>query len=171
MRDSLLQRCLAVLLDDVISASLDGAPVTLSQHGTLLAVPRVTLYAADQPEERHVLGLQGNRCSYPCSACMSTKDELSLPRCMGVRRDVLGMLNVQMEATLLADESKGGARLRVIAQTTSALPFVPVLGAIQGLGSGCLLLYEVFGFDMLHVRWTDDLDMHGELGSAWGSEL
>lgn len=151
VRDSLLQRCLAVLLADLITASLDGANVTLAQHGSLLAVPRVVLYAADQPEERHVLGLQGNRCAYPCSACMTTTDKLASARCAAASRDTLGMLNLQMEATLLADRNEGSARVKVIAKTTSCLPFVPVLGAVQGLGSGDCMLYKVFGFDMLHV--------------------
>lgn len=152
VRDSLLQRCLGVLLSDLITASLEGVSVTLAQHGTLLAVPRIVLYAADQPEERHVLGLQGNRCGYPCSACMTTKDKLASARCLCANREALGMLNLQMEATLLADKAEGAARLKSIARTTSCLPFVPVLGAVQGLGSGDCMLYKVFGFDMLHVR-------------------
>lgn len=153
VRDSVLQRCLAVLLSDLITASLEGVSITLAQHGTLLAVPRIVLYAADQPEERHVLGLQGNRCSYPCSTCMTTKDKLASARCLSASRDTFDMLNLQMEATQLADMGEGSARLASIARTTSCLPFVPVLGAVQGLGSGDCMLYKIFGFDMLHVRW------------------
>lgn len=156
VRDALLQRCLGVLLSDLITASLEGVNVALAQHGTLLVVPRIVLYAADQPEERHVLGLQGNRCGYPCSACMTTSDKLASARCLAENRDTLGMLNLQMEATLLADNNEGSARLKVIAKTTSCLPFVPVLGAMQGLGSGDCMLYKVFGFDMLHVRLREE---------------
>lgn len=35
---------------------------------------------------------------------------------------------------------------------TSALPFLPVLGAMHGLGTGQTALYQVFRFDFLHVR-------------------
>lgn len=167
VRDSLLQRCLGVLLGDLITASLEGVNITLAQHGTLLAVPRIVLYAADQPEERHVLGLQGNRCGYPCSACMTTKDRLASARSLGVNRDPLSMLNLQMEATLLADKNEGGPRLKMIAKTTSCLPFVPVLGAVQGLGSGDCMLYKVFGFDMLHVRLSGERRCGG-VGSCDG---
>eukprot|EP00170_Pyropia_yezoensis_P000494 contig_2577_g495 len=42
------------------------------------------------------------------------------------------------------------ANVAQIAQQTSALPFLPVLGAMHGLGTGQMALYHVFGFDLLH---------------------
>lgn len=49
VRDRLLQRCLAVLLNDLISASETGVHCDLAEHGRVLALPRVVLYASDQP--------------------------------------------------------------------------------------------------------------------------
>lgn len=59
VRDTLFQRCLAVLMNTSVSASETGEDVTLAEHGSIRAVPRVVLYASDQPEERHVSGMQG----------------------------------------------------------------------------------------------------------------
>lgn len=152
VRQTLLQRCLAVLMNDLITANVLGASVTLAQHGTLLAVPRVVLYAADQPEERHVLGMQGNRCRFPCSVCMSRSENLASARSAASARDVLSNLEVQMDGALLPDEKGGAVRLAQIVRHSSALPYVPVLGAMHGLGTGDLALFNIFGFDMLHVR-------------------
>lgn len=151
VRETLLQRCLAVLLDDQIEASDTGINVTLAEHGTLLTVPRIVLYACDQSEERHVLGMQGNRCCFPCSICMTTSKRLETPRSLAERRDVLGNLEVQLEGTLLREKTEGAARLAQIARHSSALPFLPVLGSVHGLGTGELALFMIFGFDMLHV--------------------
>lgn len=151
VRDRLLQRCLAVLLNDLISASETGVHCDLSEHGRVLALPRVVLYASDQPEERHVLGLQGNRCAYPCSACMTTPDRMGSHRSQCAPRCPLTNLELQMEGTLLVDSGGGRQRLAHITQQTSALPFLPVLGAMHGLGTGEMALYQVFGLDLLHV--------------------
>lgn len=151
VRDRLLQRCLAVLLNDLVSASETGAHCDLAEHGRVLTVPRIVLYASDQPEERHVLGLQGNRCAYPCSACMTTPDKMGSRRSQCAPRCPLTNLELQMEGTLLVDSGGGRQRLAHITQQTSALPFLPVLGAMHGLGTGQMALYQVFGFDLLHV--------------------
>jgi len=152
-RDELLQRCLAVLCDRLITASKDGFLVRLQQQSDeVLAVPRVVLYAADHPEERHVLGLKLNGCLFPCSQCLVNKTEQSCPGAVCTERPVLYTLEMQMEAALLYDRGCSGGRLNQIAATTCALPFVPVLGAFHGLGTGTLGLYKVFGFDLLHVR-------------------
>ena len=64
LRDEVLQRCLAVLLDGVINASAEGQVWNLPRVGPILAVPRIVLYAADQPEERHILGLKLSGCTF-----------------------------------------------------------------------------------------------------------
>lgn len=50
VRDTLLQRCLAVMCDGLIGATEHGVTVNLRQHGRMLAISRVVLYTADQPE-------------------------------------------------------------------------------------------------------------------------
>lgn len=152
VRDSLLQRCFAVMLDSLIGASEDGVYVTLGSHGTMLAIPRVVLYAADQPEQSHVLGRQGNACRFPCSACSTTRHFQADRRALGRRRDVVGILRLQLEGAMLQDQGKVVTRIKKIDKHCSALPFMPVLGAFHGLGTGTLMLYSTFGFHMLHVR-------------------
>jgi len=70
LRDEVLQRCLAVLLHDFIAASQTGVLWDLPGEGPVWVVPRIVLYAADQPEERHLLGLKLSGCKYQCSHCM-----------------------------------------------------------------------------------------------------
>lgn len=152
IRDRLLQRCLADLLNDLVTASETGVSCNLAEHGRVLVVPRVVLYASDQPEEHHVLGLPGNRCAYPCSPCMTTPAKMGSRRSQCAPRCALCNLELQMEGTLLVDSGGSRQRLAQIAQQRSALPFLPVLGAMHGLGTGQMALYQVFGFDLLHVR-------------------
>lgn len=89
-RDELLQRCLAVLCDSLITSSKDRFLVRLMQQpGAVLAVPRVVLYAADHPEERHVLGLELKGCLFPCSQCLVNKTDQSCPGAVCTERPVL----------------------------------------------------------------------------------
>lgn len=152
IRDSLLQLCFAVMLDSFIGASEDGVYVTLAQHGKMLALPRVVLYAADQPEQRHILGLQGNTCRIRCSACNTTRHFQAARRALGRRRDLVGILRIQLEGAMLQDQGKVVTRIKKIAKHCSALPFAPVLAAFHGLGTGTLMLRSIFGFLTFHVR-------------------
>lgn len=47
VRDRLLQRCLPVLLNDLVSASETGAHCDFAELGRVLTVPRNVLYASD----------------------------------------------------------------------------------------------------------------------------
>lgn len=152
-RNGLLQRCLAVLLDRFIVASRDGEHVTLRDLGDYTVFPRIVLYVADQPEERHVVGLLLNQCSKMCTPCMAAKNEVGSPGLEPQERDVLATLELQLEAAALMAAGTGAGRLQQISADHSASPFVPILGAVHGLGTGTLALYKVFGFDLLHVCW------------------
>jgi len=153
LRDELLQRCLAVVLDELITASAHGTEMTLPEHGEVWAVPRIVLYASDQPEERHVLGMKLSGCYYPCSMCMEYKTHVAVESTGARRRGVLRTLTEQLEAAELADEGKRPARIEQLARQTSISAIVPVLGAVHGLGTGTLSLFRIFGFDRLHVRF------------------
>lgn len=152
VRNQVQQRCLAVLLDRFIDASRDGEAVVLREHGACTVFPRVCLYVADLPEERHVLGLMLNRCMRLCSYCLATKDEIGSPGLHIQERSVATTLAVQMEAARLFAKKPGSARLLQIAASHSATPFVPILGAVHGLGTGTMALFKIMSFDNLHVR-------------------
>jgi len=153
LRDELLQRCLAVVLDELITAREVGVKMTLPDHGAVWAVPRVVLYACDQPEERHLLGMKLSGSYFPCSMCMEFKSHVAVP-CLGAcKRDVLATLEDQMEATELAEKGERPSRIEQLAMQSSITPVVPVLGAVHGLGTGSLSLFRIFGFDRLHVRF------------------
>lgn len=153
-RDAVLQRCMALLLDRLTYASKHGDKITIATLGIYTAFPRVTLYASDLPEKRHLQGLRLNMCEKPFSLCLVGKEECGLPRTGMARgaRDVTENLEIQLEAACLFDEGTGEKRLDQISRDYSALPFVPALGAIDGLGTGSKSLYNIFGFDLLHVR-------------------
>ena len=62
LSDALLQRCFSVPLHRLVPASKHGVPLQ-SPCGVdlVLAVPRIAIYAADQPEKRHALRLKAER--------------------------------------------------------------------------------------------------------------
>lgn len=151
LRDRVLQRCLAVLLHDLITASEHGAVFDLPKFGPVLAVPRITLYAADQPEERHLLGLMLSGCAFPCSHCMVGKAHAGSPHAAASPRPVVDMIDLHLEAADLWQRPGSGPRIARIAAEASVLPIVPALAAVHVLGTGSMSLYSIFGFDLLHV--------------------
>jgi len=152
LRDEVLQRCLAVLLHDFIAASETGVLWDLPGEGPVWVVPRVVLYAADQPEERHLLGLKLSGCKYQCSHCMLDKHQSGYPHSDPPRREVLDNVEAQLLSATLFKCGVGASRLEQLSALTSIVPIVPLLAAVHGLGTGTLALYDVFGFDQLHVR-------------------
>lgn len=72
VRDQVLQRCIAVILHGLKTTSQHGVDWDLPGIGSVRAVPRVVLYAADQPEERRILGFNLSGCRFPCSHCNLT---------------------------------------------------------------------------------------------------
>lgn len=156
LRNELLQRCMAVLLDKFAELSETGKRVNIPSLGAFLVVPRITLYAADMPEERHLLGLKIGLCQRPCSSCMIRKEEYGEARPVDEPepdpRGVTETLTVQLEAASLYDTGTGAGRRRQISDDFSATHNVPALGSVHGLSTGCKNLYRIFGFDSLHVR-------------------
>jgi len=161
LKDAVFQRCLAVLMHRFIPASQYGEPMVVpGEDDPVLAVPRVVLYAADQPEERRVLGLKLSGCKRPCSHCVVGKHAAA---CRGPRagaRDVLEHVELQLDAVEALEDGAGQARLSQIEGDSSIVPVVPVLAAVHGLGTGPCCLYKIFGFDMLHVRWSRSCSVH-----------
>jgi len=151
-RNDLLQRCLAVSLRTLTRASESGITAPVSGRGDALLVPRVVGLVVDQPEERAILALMGNRCRFFCSPCMADKDDApSASAIRAVDRDVVHTLDAQLEAAIVRHEDPRPARRRQLGQEHSALAFAPALGAVHGLSTGSRSLYRIVTFDLLHV--------------------
>ena len=153
LRDAVFQRCLAVLMHRFIPASQYGEPMVVpGEHDPVLAVPRVVLYAADQPEKRRVLGFKLSGCKRPCSHCLVGKQHAACRGPKAGARDVLEHIDLQLDAVEALEDGASPARLAQIEVDSSIVPIIPALAAVHGLGTGPCCLYQVFGFDMLHVR-------------------
>lgn len=128
-RDALLQRCMALLLDRLTNASKHGEKITIATFGIYTAFPRVTVYASDLPEKRHLQRLRMIMCLKTFSLCLVGKEECDLPR-TDMAGDVTENPEIQLEAACLFDEGTGAKPLEQISRDYSALPFLPALGAI-----------------------------------------
>eukprot|EP00170_Pyropia_yezoensis_P004359 contig_17838_g4372 len=151
-RHNLVQRCYALILRELVDASEHGISVDVPSHGSVLLVPRILGLVTDQLEERGLLGLMGCASTFNCSHCLARR-ELS---CTDVAseappRDVVSTLEAQLHAAE-ARQSSGRPRTRVaLGRAISALPFVPAMGMVHGLGTGNTSLYRIVSFDTLHV--------------------
>eukprot|EP00170_Pyropia_yezoensis_P000729 contig_3425_g730 len=58
---------------------------------------------------------------------------------------------MQLEAALLFDKHTGTGSIKRIGAMHSATPFVPIPGAVHGLGTGTMALYKIISFDSLHI--------------------
>jgi len=152
IRNDLFQRCLAVTIRTFVRASETGITAPVAGRGTVFLVPRVVGIVVDQVEERGILGLMGNQCNFFCSPCMEDKRVGgALMRVRAVDRDVISTLDAQLEAAVVRAEDPRPSRRRMLGEQHSALPFVPALGAVHGLGTGGTSLYRIVSFDVLHV--------------------
>lgn len=91
--------------------------------------PRICLYVADLPEERHILGLMLGRCHRLCSHCLAEQGDLGAAQLAACSRSVAATLAVQLEAALLFDKHTGTGRIKQIGAMHSATPFVPILAS------------------------------------------
>lgn len=151
-RNDLLQRSLALALRGLVHASQHGVEVSLPTVGMVFLVPRLLALVVDQVEERSLFALMGSQCHFNCTHCMTERD-FSCSAVGGAARPrpVVSTLEAQLAAAT-ARMVDGRPRTRVaLGRATSALPFVPVLGALHGLGTGRESLYRIVSFDVLHV--------------------
>jgi len=152
MRNDLFQRCIAVSLRRLVRASETGISAPVAGRGLVRLVPRVLGLVVDQPEERNFYGLMGNQCNFFCSPCL--EDRRVSGGLMGipaVERDVITTLDAQLAAAVVRADDPRPSRRRLLGEQHSALAFVPVLGAVHGLGTGAHNLYRIVSFDLLHV--------------------
>lgn len=151
-RNDLVQSCMAVAFDSFMRASQHGVVEDVPAVGRVFFVPRVVGLAMDQVEERGLLGLMGSASMFNCSHCLTRRHEsCDIDVHAAGSRPVVTTLQAQLEVAEARQQS-GRPRTRVeLASTMSALPFVPFLGAIHGLGTGDVNLYRIVSFDTLHV--------------------
>ena len=148
----ILQRVIYTAFTHVIGRSHIGFRVTVG-HQKALAFPRVLLYICDQPEERAVLGLKGVQCPYPCTSCMAKIDIVGAPQAVNAEeRNVVNTLTNQVEAYEHSRRKRERHRRVPLGALDSSSGGVPGLAGMAGLGSAPLLLYNMIGFHVLHVR-------------------
>jgi len=151
-RCGILQRVIYAAFTQVIGRSHIGFRVKVNGQRAR-AFPRVLLYLCDQPEERAVLGLKGGQCAHPCTSCMAKIEVLGAPEAVGAeRRDVINTVNNQVEAYEHTRRQRRRQRRLALGAFDSTSGGVPALAGMAGLGTAPLLLYNMIGFDVLHVR-------------------
>jgi len=151
-RCGVLQRVLYAAFREFESCSHIGMDV---QHkGRMLKVfGRVLCYLCDRPEERAVLALKAGQCDFPCSTCMVPLAEAGAAVAVtAAKRVVIDSLAGQIEAAEHLRRSRRRQRRVALEAVGSLTSFVPALAGMAGLSTEPLLLYQMIGFDILHVR-------------------
>jgi len=91
----------------------------------------------DEPEERAVLALMGNKCRFFCSPCMADKDEMpSVFVIRSVEWDVVQTIEAQLAVAIIRRHNPRPSRRRALGHEHRALAFAPALGAVHGLSTG-----------------------------------
>lgn len=151
-RCGILQRVLFVCICTSMAASKLGAEVQVGGR-QLMAFPRLLLYVCDRLEERAVLCLKTGQCQRPCSLCYAQVDVAGASEALDAsERDVVHMLESQLEVAGHRQHGRERARREMLEAVDSLTGFVPALAAMEGLSTSSYLLYQMIGFDSLHVR-------------------
>lgn len=152
-RCGMLQRMLYLAFRSMIGASHDGARLELGDH-VIRAFPRILLYVCDQPEERAVLGLKSGRCSHPCSNCDVHVSVLGGAQALRARqRGVVVTLERELEGFRCRRDNRMRQRRLALEAVDSTTSLPPALACMAGLSSPPYLLFNMIGFDILHVRY------------------
>ena len=152
-RCGILQRVIYAAFTHTIGRSHIGFRVSVNGQKAR-AFPRVLRYLCDQPEERAVLGLKGGQCTHPCTSCMAKIEVVAAPQAENAEdRNVINTLTNQVEAYEHTRRQRQRLRRVALGALDSTSGGVPGLAAMAGLGTAPLLLYNMIGFDVLHVRY------------------
>lgn len=153
-RSSVLQRVLYLVFRSSIRTSHDGVDFEFKGR-KLKAFPRILLYLCDYPEEKAVLGLKSGETNFPCSNCTATKGALGdVQSLSSLERDAVTVLQDQLEASRLLVQNRLTARRNYLEKLHSVHSVAPALAGMAGLSSEPFLMYQVIGFDSLHVRYA-----------------
>jgi len=150
-RCGVLQRVLYAAFREFESCSHIGMEVQFKGR-TLTVFGRVLCYLCDRPEERAVLALKAGQCDFPCSTCMVPLAEAGAAVAVtAAKRVVIDSLAGQIEAAEHYRRARHRQRRVALEAVGSMTSFVPALAGMAGLSTEPLLLYEMIGFDILHV--------------------
>jgi len=119
--------------------------------------PRLILYVSDQPEERDIVCLKRHGSAYDCTPCMARSTSCGVRPSRSnspKKRNVLKTVKLQLKVARMRGIRGNGVVINAIETANSIHCVMPALAGWAGLGSGPLLLYQIFGFDRLHVRCT-----------------
>ena len=148
----LLQRSLYLIFGRCMEASHTGCLITLQDDTTKTVSPRLLLYSCDYPEERNLLSLKQHGSKHDCTLCLADSQSFSgRPGLNQRKRDVIETVTAQLKGACLRKEHGGCAEVKAIEKSMGIHCRVPSLAGWAGLGSGCKHLYQVTGFDRLHV--------------------
>lgn len=147
----MLKRCLTLISHPFFVASQQGVGEDIPGHGSVLLVTRI-VGLVDKPQERDMLGLMGDQCTFNCSQYMARRDESYPFRGEpSVPRPVISTREAQLRAKSARIENCRPCVRAEFACSASSLPFVPALGSVLGLGTGVARMYEIVSFETLHV--------------------
>jgi len=150
-RCGVLQRVLYAAFREFASCSHTGMNVQYKGR-TIKVFGRVLCYLCDRPEERAVLALKAGQCDFPCSTCMVPLAEAGAAVAVtAAKRGVIDSLAGQIEAAEHLRRSRHRQRRVALEAVGSLTSFVPALAGVAGLSTEPLLLYQMIGFDILHV--------------------
>ena len=150
-RCGVLQRVLYAAFREFASCSHTGMNVQYKGR-TIKVFGRVLCYLCDRPEERAVLALKAGQCDFPCSTCMVPLAEAGAAVAVtAAKRGVIDSLAGQIEAAEHLRRSRHRQRRVALEAVGSLTSFVPALAGVAGLSTEPLLLYQIIGFDILHV--------------------
>lgn len=153
-RNDLFQRCLAVLMQRFTRASEVGYPVEIPVLGQRLLVARVGGLVVDLMEEKNMLALMGHMSEMLCSHFRVRRvDSCGPDAAQADRRHVVETLEAQVFAAQIRIRDPRASLSAQLGRSHSALPFIPVLGAMHGLSTGNHSYFLIIYSDSLHV-WT-----------------
>lgn len=152
-RCGMLQRMLYLAFRSTIGASHVGARLELGDR-VIRVFPRILLYVCDQPEERAVLGLKAGRCNHPCSNCDVHISVLGGAQALRAReRGVVATLERELDGFRCRRDNRMRQRRLALEAVDSSNSLPPALACMAGLSSPPYLLFNMIGFDILHVRF------------------
>jgi len=150
-RCGILQRVIYAAFTNVIGRSHIGFRVHVNDQRAL-AFLRILLYLCDQPEERAVLGLKGGQCAHPCTLCMAKVNIIGAPEALTAEdRKVINTLTNQVEVYEHTRRQRERRRRMALGALESTSGGVPAPAGMAGLGTAPHMLYNMIGFDVLHV--------------------
>lgn len=148
----LFQRCIVIVLRWFVRASEVGYPVKIPGVGQVLLVSRVGGLVLDLMADKNVLALIGHMSDMISSDCRARRVHTCDAAAISApRQSVLQTFEAHFFAAHIRHKDSR-ASLRVpLDRVHSALPFIPILGAMHGFSPGNHNNFNVIYFDSLHV--------------------